>query len=307
MTRLRVWPALRMAVMGAAGAVLVAGPAFGAFSARATVSPVAGDAASGGPVSYLALGDSLAFGEQPNGVSGKGYVDDLWRDVRQEIPSLRLRNVSCPGETSHSLITGRHSPCDYAAGSQLDAAVAFLEAHPEQVAFITLNIGSNDLFARCLDGDTYLLDKACAVDLRPRLQARLTHIVRTLRTAAGPDVPLLAMTYYNPLLGLWGLVPGGRSLARADQRVWSVFNAGLADAYWDAGAKVANVAATFRTGDFTHTVVVPDRGRLPVNVALACRWTWFCSANFTGDPHANQRGYRKIAGTFDRLLHRHLR
>ena len=44
------------------------------------------------------------------------------------------------------MITGKHSPCHYAAGSQLDAAVAFLEAHPGQVAFITIDIGANDLF-----------------------------------------------------------------------------------------------------------------------------------------------------------------
>jgi hypothetical protein len=48
--------------------------------------------------------------------------------------------------------------------------------------------------------------------------------------------------------------------------------------------------------------VVPGRGRIPVNVALACRWTWFCSPEFTGDPHANGTGYRKIARTFDRKL-----
>ena len=49
------------------------------------------------------------------------------------------------------MITGRKSQCHYAAGSQLDAAVAFLQAHPGQVAFITIDIGANDLVARCLD------------------------------------------------------------------------------------------------------------------------------------------------------------
>ena len=62
------------------------------------------------------------------------------------------------------------------------------------------------------------------------------------------------------------------------------------------------MAATFRIDDFTHTVMVPGRGRIPVNVALTCRWTWFCSARYAGDPHANRTGYRKIAHTFDREL-----
>ena len=110
------------------------------------------------------------------------------------------------------------------------------------------------------------------------------------------------MTYYDPLLGFWGLVPGGRALARASRQVIAVLNAGLATAYRDAGAAVADVAATFRIDDFTDTVVVPGRGRIPVNVALACRWTWFCSTKFFGDPHANRTGYQQIARTFDRVL-----
>jgi len=188
--------------------------------------PAASAAGGGtGTISYLALGDSVAFGFQPGRGETNGYVGRLWRRIRQEIPALRLRNVSCPGETSRSMITGEHSRCHYAAGSQLDAAVSFLEAHPGEVAFITIDIGANDLVARCLDWDTGLLDKACVVDQRPRLQTRLTRIVDAL-TAAGPGVPIVGMTYYNPLLGLWGLVPGGRALARADQRAWAVLTPG---------------------------------------------------------------------------------
>jgi hypothetical protein len=79
-------------------------------------------------------------------------------------------------------------------------------------------------------------------------------------------------------------------------------NAGLTTAYGDAGASVADVAATFRIDDFTDTVVVPGRGRLPVNVALTCKWTWFCSTKFLGDEHANRSGYGKIGRTFRREL-----
>jgi hypothetical protein len=39
-----------------------------------------------------------------------------------------------------------------------------------------------------------------------------------------------------------------------------------------------------------------------VNVANACRWTWFCSPRYAGDPHANAIGYRKIADTFEQEL-----
>ena len=62
------------------------------------------------------------------------------------------------------------------------------------------------------------------------------------------------------------------------------------------------MAATFRIDDFKDTVMVRGRGRLPVNVALACKWTWFCSKRFSADLHPNRKGYRKIARTFNREL-----
>ena len=74
--------------------------------------------------------------------------------MQQQIPELTLRNVGCPGETTRSMITGKHSLCHYAAGSQLDAAVAFLGAHPGQVAFITLEVGANDVVDRMPQPDT---------------------------------------------------------------------------------------------------------------------------------------------------------
>ena len=219
-------------------------------------------AGGGATVFYLALGDSVAVGFQPGRGETTGYVGRVWRSIRPQIPGLRLRNMSCVGETSGSMTTGRHSACHYAAGSQLDAAVSFLEGHPGEVAFITIDIGGNDLIGRCMDRSTGLVERTCAVEQRRRLQARLTGIIDAL-TAAGPGVPIVGMTYYNPLLGFWGLVPGGRALARADQRAWVVLNAGLATAYDDAGATVADVAASFRIDDFTDTVVVPGRGRYP--------------------------------------------
>ena len=153
----------------------------------------------------------------------------------------------------------------------------------------------------CLNPDTYRLDRTCATDLLPRLHDRLTQIVDAL-TAAAPGVPIVSMTYYDPLLGLWGLVPGGRALARADQRVWTTMNTTLATAYTDAEVTVADVATTFRIDDFTDTIVVPGRGELPVNVANTCRWTWFCTPRFAGDVHTNRVGYRKIAETFEQVL-----
>ena len=137
---------------------------------------------------------------------------------------------------------------------------------------------------------------------RMALAFSVARIVDALRDAAGPEAPIVGMTYHDPFVGLWGLVPGGHRLARKNQRAWALFDAALAKAYAASGALVADVAATFHIDDFADRVVVPGRGELPLNVALACRWTWFCTKRFFGDPHPNATGYRRIAHTFLREL-----
>jgi hypothetical protein len=137
-------------------------------------------------------------------------------------------------------------------------------------------------------------------DLAPALSQRVTNIVAALRAAAGHGVPIVGMSYYDPLLALW-LVPGGRPLARNAARAWALFNAAVVDGYDAAGAVVADVAGTFRIDDFDDVVVV--RGRpLPINVARTCRWTWACSHRFAFDFHANGTGYGKIASSYFRVL-----
>ena len=89
--------------------------------------------AGGGETFYLALGTSLAVGFQPHhGATPNGYVDVLWQRMQAQIPGLNLRNLGCPGETSSSMIHGTHPACRYPEGSQLDAAVAFLERTPDR-------------------------------------------------------------------------------------------------------------------------------------------------------------------------------
>ena len=259
-------------------------------------------AGTGTPV-YVSVGDSLSVGYQPGrGRTDHGYVDDLLRRARRTIPTLAVRKFGCPGETTRAMITGVHSACSYAAGNQLDAAVAYLTNHSSDVAFITIDVGVNDMVGRCMDFQTGMLHRGCVVEMRPRLRHRLMHIIHALRAAAGPGVPILGMTYHDPFLGFWGLVPHGRQLARIAARGWRRFNRGLRNAYQDSGAVVANVAKTFQVNNFSDMVVVPGRGPLPLNVARACLWTWFCTRRFFGDPHPNRTGYEKIGRTFNREL-----
>src|SRR2546427_7043258 len=54
---------------------------------------------------YLALGDSLAFGVQPNNDFTHGYVNDLFQALHEE-GVKDFTNLGCPGETSSTLIKG---------------------------------------------------------------------------------------------------------------------------------------------------------------------------------------------------------
>ena len=253
--------------------------------------------APGDPV-YVALGDSLAVGFHPGrGPTDRGYVDHVWRRLHDDVPGLRLKGLGCPGETMRAMITGAGSACSYEQGSQLDQAVTFMENHPGETAFVTIDIGGNDLVDRCMDFQTGILSRACVNEHLARWQQRIGTIVGDLRTAAEPGVPVVGMTYYDPFLGLWDLLPGGHELARKSLRAVLAFDTGLTEAYLNAGAGVADVATTFRIEDFSAT----DAG-VPLNVAITCRWTWFCTPRFQTDVHPTPVGYRKISRTFARVI-----
>src|SRR4051794_21470707 len=137
-----------------------AAPAFGDNVAPTVVPPRA---------FYLSLGDSLAFGFQDGRFNklvnagtytpdafNTGYTDVLAMRMQQLRPDQETVNLACPGETLRTMARGG---CDFTrpdsngmvlslhtdyTGSQLDAAVAFLNAHQHQVSPVTVAIGAND-------------------------------------------------------------------------------------------------------------------------------------------------------------------
>jgi lysophospholipase L1-like esterase len=251
---------------------------------------------------YVSLGDSAAAGYQPTGWTSFGYADQLATRVRQHVPDLQLVKLGCPGETTASLISGADSPCNYAAGSQLDQAKRVLRAHIGKIAFITINVGVNDVLDECLNPETLALKKACVERELPPALANLKTILTALHQAA-PGAAIAGMSYWNPFLGLWVIAgPDGEPLAREADRAMRALNAGLVSTYHDGGAVVAYVGGPgyFDIANFT-TQVSTRWGRLPVNVANACRWTFFCDDRGP-DPHPNTQGYGVIADAFAAAL-----
>jgi lysophospholipase L1-like esterase len=248
---------------------------------------------------YLALGDSLSQGVQPDAVgasveTGQGYPDRVYAVLRRSHPGLRLVTLGCPGETTRTMIDG--GICRYAGGSQLAAAVAFLGGHRGHVLLITIDIGANDP-EDCGAADL-LKAASCLATGVPAALDNLSTIMTRLRAAAGPAVRIVGMNYYLPALAEWRDGLPGHAVAWMAERLAAGYNALLDRVYAASGARVANVFGAFDTADFSGQSAVPGLGTVPRNVALLCKWTWECAGPPRGpNQHANQAGYQVIAGT----------
>jgi lysophospholipase L1-like esterase len=246
---------------------------------------------------YLALGDSLSRGVQPDaaGVSvetAQGYPNLVYARLARGDTALRLAQLGCPGETTQTMTRG--GVCRYPGGSQLAAAVAFLRAHRGHVRLVTLDIGANDL--EVCGGQLELALAASCVGQVPGTAARASAIIASLRAAAGPGVRIVGLNYYLPGLARWRTGMVGRALALASERTAAVLNGELDQAYAQAGDGVADVFGAFSTADFGDPVTVAGIGPLPRNVARICQWTWACAPAPRGpNQHANPAGYQVIA------------
>lgn len=199
--------------------ITVCGLSVGCSAAPATEgSEVVGQAAtqtSTAPASapWLALGDSIAFGYDPNVTNPfvtTSYVG--YPDAVASVTGTHDSNAGCPGETSASFLdTSKpdngcqwwraHFPLHVAyAGSQMAYAVSFLAANPS-TKYITFNMGANDLF---------LLQNACAANPATELSCIEAGLPATLQAygqnvatafgrlkAAGFTGQLIAMTTYT--------------------------------------------------------------------------------------------------------------
>ena len=273
-------------------------PALLLVSAVWFAAPV--DAASEPTSYYLSLGDSLAQGFQPIGgphtnsgavAYNQGYADQLLKLARSGGGEhLRLVKLGCGGETTATMIEDSLCRDDYATGSQLGDAVEFLDEHPGEMAFITIDIGANDIF-QC-EGDP-----SC---FGPQIATNLPLILDTLRDHAGPDVPIVGMNYPSPFVVDWFDDPAAGQAAAASI---VAFNNFLESLYAAAGVPVADVESAFAVTDFTTLVDLKGVGPVPLSVYNACTLGWICTGPPLGpDIHPNSKGYRVQAEAFASVL-----
>lgn len=176
---------------------------------------------------YLALGDSLAYGMQIGHIKAEmkagnvdaasfdtGYVNRLAAKFTSSIPGLHVVDLGCPGETTTSFIYG---PCAFATdgkpfgnkplpmhvaykGAQLLAGLRYIRDKSYDIKFITITIGINDLRADELQCGSSPDFKTCFRNKWPKTEKNISRnlniILYNVRHAA-PHTKIAVMTYYN--------------------------------------------------------------------------------------------------------------
>jgi lysophospholipase L1-like esterase len=236
-----------------------------------------------GPKShYLALGDSLAFGFQPDLDFVHGYDHYFFANLKTHGVKDDV-NMGCPGETSVTMLSGK---CPYSylrkypyVGSQLTAALIYLTLNRGSVSPVTLDIGANDVLPdidtkTCTIDTTKFASDLATVDTNLR-QTILPQLHQALLVNGNVSGDLVVMNYYDAYQNICpNTVP----------YVQEVNSHIAADA--QGYAQVADVFSAFG-------------GATSPNPAI-CTYTWMCSA--FQNIHGTDQGYQEMANTFENTL-----
>jgi lysophospholipase L1-like esterase len=270
----------------AAGPTTTSRAAAPTTSGSATPTP-SGSAAGAGTGVYLALGDSLAAGYQPGGTELRdtAYPALTAGRLAREGVDLTVENLGCSGETSGTLVAG--GKCSFGAGSQLEQAERYLAENSGKVRLVTLDIGGNDLL-RCATREL-TVDKACVSKGLASVATNLPKAVTRLKKAAGADVPVLVLGYYNPWLAASYLGAGQGQLAAAAS-AYDRLDSAIAKAAKAAGGTYVSLDKAFALDDTTPTTF--GGKTVPRNVAQVCSLTYTCTAR---DIHLTDEGAATVA------------
>ncbi|HXF32691.1 MAG TPA: SGNH/GDSL hydrolase family protein [Solirubrobacterales bacterium] len=283
------------------------------------LAPTAG--AFGPGKTYLALGDSLAYGyhqalfqkelkEKGFVEAAKfndGYVDDFAKGLKLLNPKLNVVNDGCPGETTETFIKGSGVGPGFCAGgptgspfpkaflhhaypgTQLEDALAIAEA--PGTGTITLDIGANDILQFLGHTCGFPVTFSCS---EAEVGAEIGHVVTNIGVilaqlrAAAPKAKIVFVSQYNPYPTV--LSPEGRGDATVE-----ALNAAIKSVAAGFGVKFANTA---RVINFSGTHGGPEAGDIPTVCAFTamCPGGTFNPASPEADIHPTKAGYAAMAG-----------
>ncbi|MBC8074724.1 MAG: SGNH/GDSL hydrolase family protein [Chloroflexales bacterium] len=184
---------------------------------------------------YLALGDSLAWGFRLADRASESYPALIAQRIQQRDSGTRLVNLSVPGESAASL-----------RGGQLRDGLSLIErerAAGRRVSPITIDIGGNDLQRA---GESTQQRETALAAVRANIAATLD----ALRQATGGDADIAIMAYYNPY--------GGDPQEFNSEAYWvGRLNAAIAEEAARRGVAVADAYTPFGGGRaYTYTNIV---------------------------------------------------
>ena len=214
------------ATLALAAALLVAATI---AAATASADPVNGSDANG---TYLALGDSVAFGYVPSEAvpapnyrdahSFVGYPEFLAQQLNE-----RVSNASCAGETTASMLFAgaQSNGCENSLGSnvgystlyplhvqyqgtQMQYALQYLAAH-KHTKLITIDIGANDAFLCQETTSDGCGSPAEFSGVLNEIATNLGTIYHQLRVDAGYTGTIVTLSYYS-----LSYAPGQTALAQ---------------------------------------------------------------------------------------------
>lgn len=294
---------------------VVALAAVGALALASTAS------ASGVGSTYLALGDSLAYGYHQAqfqeelktkgfveaAIFNDGYVDDFGATLKLVNPKLRIVNDGCPGETTETMIKGSGVGSAYCAGgatgspfpkaflhhaypgTQLEDALAI--AKEPGVGTITIDIGANDILQFLSHTCGFPATFSCSQE---QIEAEIGHVASNVGyilgqlRATAPEAKIIFVSQYNPYPTV--LKPEGTGDATVE-----ALNGALKSVAAAYGVSFANTA---RVINFSGTHGGPEAGDIPTVCAFTamCPSGVFNPASPEADIHPTRAGYAAMAG-----------
>lgn len=257
------------AILGLLAGAALALSALPAHHSLAAPAPAKG-------IFYLALGDSLSAGYQPDPAISwaHGWVYQL-RDILAKRAPTELTDLAIGGECTATFIRGglsRGCPTKAVTSpSQMAEAVSYIKAHSDQVKLITVEVGGDNLYGHMTAflKDTPAQGQALLQGLFPPLGSDWTTIFTTLRQAC-MSCEIIAVDQYNP-------IPAGTTKADVALAT-TTYNGLLKQVTASLHIRLADVYTPF----FGHEIL----------------YTWIAR----GDIHANTAGYAVMAKTVAGLI-----
>jgi lysophospholipase L1-like esterase len=201
--------------------------------------------------SYLALGDSVPFGFDPNANPFSASNFTGYPEIVASTLNIQDVNATCPGEATGGFIsmTGTDNVCrpyrsafplhvSY-SGTQLAYATSYLRTHP-RTRLVTLTLGANDVFhlqkvCHAANLKDPAAEAACVVAGLPGVLAEIRSNLNTIFgaiRATGYTQLIVALTYY--------------SLDYSDESGAALLNAPMIAAAKANGALIADGLAAWR-------------------------------------------------------------